>query len=64
MKVRRKRVNWYDLLFEFDDPSLYLESLLVRQSNKKLSNNRIAYLSFRRMFSKQKIFLIRQEYGV
>lgn len=64
IKVRRKHVHWYDVLFEIGDLKMCADFWLFKQSHQKWSNDRIAWNILKRYYSTTTLAQMRYEYGV
>lgn len=50
-KVKRPHVNWYQILFDLEDPDIKSRYMLFLCRHKTMSPNRIAYNVLKRYYS-------------
>lgn len=50
-KVKRKRVDWYQVYLDLNDPDMSVQFYLLLQKHPKMSFNRVAYNVLKRYYS-------------
>ena len=64
VKVRRKHVQWRDLMLDLNNPEMEADYWKFKQDHKKMSANRVAYNILKRYYSTTTIAGMRYDYGV
>lgn len=58
-KVKRPHVNWYQILFDLDDPDIKSRFMIFLCDHKTMSRNRIAYNVLKRYYSANSLNRVR-----
>lgn len=64
IKLKRKHVNWRDVLFDLVDPAIDAEYYTLLQKHPCMSMNRAAYIAIRKHSTTATMIELRLKYGV